>query len=449
MLRALILEHGLPPSLATAFLSRDGNTGETGPRAEAVKALRAMGVGVRLWERGAETLIGEADLIIDGIAGTGLSGPLRDIPLAMVQALNSLAGPLVAAIDVPSGNFDAWKGGMPIAEADYTLAIEPLKASLFKPLARRFGGNLIPVGGIFPGELIKKYGHDSIELLSWEVAQKRIPPAPPDAHKYVRGVAEIRAGAPGSSGAPWIAGKGAQAAGAGIVRLLTDRELYPILAASAGGIMVGEAGSAADDPERFRPDAVLLGPGWGKSAGRKTVLEGVLERCRPCGEGEGTPLILDADAIALARGMALHRNVILTPHPGEFAAFTGIPREETLADPAPVLRRVARELGVTIMYKGAVIYIADPLGRVGVVDGMNPLLAAGGSGDLLAGLCTGIAARMRAMALRGGGADFDGYTCAAAGAALFMAAGKSIEASFVDPLELVPPAAALAGKAWL
>jgi NAD(P)H-hydrate repair Nnr-like enzyme with NAD(P)H-hydrate dehydratase domain len=89
---------------------------------------------------------------------------------------------------------------------------------------------------------------------------------------------------------------------------MVDRALYPILAASAGGIMVVPAGSGepgGEEPpreplpkgaERFRPDAVLLGPGWGRSPSRLPVLQKALDR-----EAKGTPLILDADAITLSR----------------------------------------------------------------------------------------------------------------------------------------------------
>jgi NAD(P)H-hydrate epimerase len=221
--------------------------------------------------------------------------------------------------------------------------------------------------------------------------------------------------------------------------------------------MVFEAGSAADDPGRFRPDAVLLGPGWGGDLARKEALEAAIRR-----EGEGTPLILDADAIALAKGEVFHGNTILTPHPGELANFAGVSREELADDPLSVLRRVSREANAVILFKTAVLIIAAPEGsgcRFAVIDGMAPMLGAGGSGDLLAGLCAGIAARVRAQSLRGGssapvGADGQGsidiFSCAAAAAALLVAcAKKPASRRFADPLELARSAAFLAGDAWL
>jgi NAD(P)H-hydrate epimerase len=485
LLRALILEHGLLPQNAAALLNRLPEPDENSPRAGAVRALQVMGIRVLPWDNGVETLLEAPRIIIDGITGTGLSGPLRDLPLAMARALNRARGasagkagaensragerPFVVSIDVPSGTGDGFKPGWPVVASDAVLAVEPAKLALYKPAVRPFAGTILHVGGIFPAALVEKYSE--AELVDWERARGRIPAVAPDAYKYTRGVAEIRAGSAGSAGAARIAAKGAQAAGAGLVRLAVDTALYPVLAASAGGIMVFEAGSAADDPGRFRPDALLLGPGWGRNAGRKETLEAALRR-----EEEGTPLILDADAIALAKGRVFHGNTILTPHPGELANFAGVSREELADDPFPILKRACREANAVILFKTAVLIAAAPEGAAGtlgsgcrfaVIDGMAPALGAGGSGDLLAGLCAGIAARARAQSLRvGAGADagtkapmgaggqvegsIDIFSCAVAAAALLVACAKEpASRRFADPLDLARTAAALAGDAWL
>jgi NAD(P)H-hydrate epimerase len=217
-----------------------------------------------------------------------------------------------------------------------------------------------------------------------------------------------------------------------------DEPLYPILAPNAGGIMIAAAGSPADAPDRFKPNASLLGPGWGSGADRKRLLEQAFER-----EGEGIPLILDADAIAMARGHSFHGNVILTPHPGEFAAFTGLPKEQLLSDPVAALKPLAREIRGTILFKSHVLYIAAEDGRLGILDGMAPALAAGGSGDLLAGFCAALAARMEKAAC------FDGYACACAAAGLLIASASENARRFIDPLRLADTAASLAGEAWL
>jgi NAD(P)H-hydrate epimerase len=453
ILRSLILS-GHAARSSAVVINRMPAAGEMNPRALACRALVKMKVPVLLWDgdeeegagRRSGDLIAHADLVVDGIAGTGIRGSLSGAAAEMAAALNGLrkrrGGPVVVSVDMPSGNSDQWRPGMPIVEADAVLAIDPRKLCLYLPSARRYAGVILPVGNLFPPALIKKY-EDTL-LFDWETAGPLIPPVKPWAYKHERGVVEIRAGSPETPGAAGIAARGAQAAGAGMVRLVVDPSIHGILASGAGGIMVAPdlpGGDGGDGDERFSPDARLLGPGWGRGGDRAGPLRRALE-----GEAEGVPLILDADAIFLARDRRFHGNAIITPHPGEFAACTGVPKEEVLADPLPLLRKTAAERRVFILFKGHVLFIVGPDGRMGVVDGMMPALAAGGTGDLLAGFCAAMAARMGRTEK-----GFDGFTCAAAAAALLVKAAGSpaLREKFVDPLEIAGEAAALAGSAWL
>jgi NAD(P)H-hydrate epimerase len=217
------------------------------------------------------------------------------------------------------------------------------------------------------------------------------------------------------------------------VRLLVDPSLYPLIAPGCSGIMV-VPDSGGNEGERFSPHAVLLGPGWGRGEDRQRLLESYLPL-----EERGIPLVLDADAIALAKDMVFHGNALITPHPGEFAAYTGVPKDEILNNPLPLLRRHAAEKKIHILLKGHVLYAASPDGQVGIIDGMNPALAAGGTGDVLAGFCASIAAR-------------SGIAHAArAAASLLIQAAKSetVAGKFIDPADLARAAAAIAGTAWL
>jgi NAD(P)H-hydrate epimerase len=377
-----------------------------------------------------------AGLVIDGIAGTGLEGPLSGGALDLVLALNSLKRALVVSIDLPSGCGDKAGASWPVVEAQATLAIEPLKTALYKPALRKKAGRILPVGGIFPAPLIEKYRE--AQLWSWDDAAFLAEPPAPDGYKYSRGLVEIWAGSDGAAGAARIAARGAAAAGAGLVRLMTDPSLYPILAAGEGGIMVVPADGNTEpggDP-RFKSDVILAGPGWGQGRGRLALLERILEAA-----GRGIPILLDADALTLAQHRRFDGPVLLTPHAGELEKFSGIPREELLARPDALLPKLSGESGAVIAFKSHVIWIAAPDGRLAVVDGMIPALAAGGSGDLLAGLASGFAARAR-------GGPVDWFPCAVAASSLLMAAGREGERSlgFADPLALASLAGRLAYK---
>jgi NAD(P)H-hydrate epimerase len=441
MMRALILTGRVFAEECGALINRVPRAADAGPSAMAFRALQKLGVYTSTYEEPAW----EAGIIIDGISGSGLQEPLRGEAVRLVERLNARpSSSFVASIDMPAGCFEQWRTGMPLLRADATLAVEPLKAVLYQPLLRIAAGVILPVGEIFAPRQMENFfrrAEPCIELLDWSSAQGLVPGIKPDAYKYERGVAEIHAGSLGSAGAARIAAQGALAAGAGITRLIVDDVLYPIAAANAGGAMVVPASAAVLQEQeagpRFESDAVLLGPGWGRGPHRFAPLERALAR-----EARGVPLILDADAIALAKGRSFHGNAILTPHPGEFAAYTGLQKEAALAQPYPILSALAQEKRAVILFKSHVLIIAAPDGRIGVVDGMTPVLGAGGTGDLLAGICAALAARMKR-------ADtFDSYCCAVCAAALLIEAARGINA-FIDPLDLAVRVGQTAGAAWL
>ena len=446
MLRHWILTGLVKPTSAAIVLSRMPPGREATPSSTLIKSFRKMNIPVVLWDgdigeaagRLADHVLAQSDIIVDGIIGTGLNGPLRGTALEIIEAINGHKNPFVASVDVPSGNSDFWEPGMPIIQADLNLTIEPRKLCLYAPAARPYAGIILPVDGVFPGGIIAK--HKGAELLNWSSAGGRVLKIPPDTYKNKRGTVEIRAGFPGTSGAAIIAARGAQAAGAGLVRLVVDDDIYPIIASQAGGsgTMVYPGGNSGNVD--FKADALLLGPGWGKAQNRPLILEQALEL-----EKKGVHLILDAEAIELAQDKAFNGNVILTPHPGELSKFSGIEKDKLLCSPWPMLQKLAAERNAVLLFKGHVTTIVAPDGRIGVLDGMKPVLASGGSGDLLAGFCAAIAARMVQEGC------FDGYTCAAAAAALLIESGnhERFNHRFTDPMELANRAADLAGEQWL
>jgi NAD(P)H-hydrate epimerase len=443
MLRALIFNGYASASDCTVFTTRLA-ANDKSPLSQAMLAVQKLDVPIIEWDcLKATAALSETDYIIDGITGTGLNSPLRNIALEMAEAVNLVKNkvnkPVVVSIDIPSGSYDAWQQGTPILTADATLAIEPQKICLYVPIIRPHAGTILPVNGIFPPALCGKYS--DAELVTWKSASAAILSVPKTAHKYERGLVEIWAGSPGATGAAKLAALGAQAAGAGLVRLIVDPSIYTIVAPACSGVMA-VPGPAADG--RFTPSAVLLGPGWGKSEDRIRILENSLRL-----EEQGTPLVLDADAIALAKDMVFHGNAILLPHIGEFAAYCGLPKDEILRCPIQTLKDFSAKAKAVILLKSHVMYIASPDGRIGIIDGMNPVLAAGGSGDVLAGFCSSIAARWKAGGITNSNTAFDAYACARAAGALLIQASKNITGKFADPAEIAQAASSVAGAAWL
>jgi ADP-dependent NAD(P)H-hydrate dehydratase / NAD(P)H-hydrate epimerase len=102
---------------------------------------------------------------------------------------------------------------------------------------------------------------------------------------------------------------------------------------------------------------------------------------------DGVPLVLDADALADAPGVAAGGPHLMTPHAGELARMLGVQRAAVEADQLAHTRDAARRFGSVVLLKGRHSLVATPDGRVRVTTVAPPWLATAGAGDVLAGLC--------------------------------------------------------------
>ena len=104
---------------------------------------------------------------------------------------------------------------------------------------------------------------------------------------------------------------------------------------------------------------------------------------------------MDADALTHVRGLALWKDVLLTPHAGELASLLGVERDAVEADPLAHVGAAASDTGATVLLKGATQYVAEPSGRVRIAVPGPAWTAQAGSGDTLAGLCAAMLASGR------------------------------------------------------
>jgi hydroxyethylthiazole kinase-like uncharacterized protein yjeF len=230
-----------------------------------------------------------------------------------------------------------------------------------------------------------------------------LPRLPSNADKQARGDVLVVGGSRGMPGAVRLAGEAALRAGAGRVQVATAREAAVALAVAfpearllalptgKGGELSAAGVTALKEPlERCR--ALLVGPG---------MLEHALAR-RICSAtrrtNSGFTLVLDAAALRVLRGrkplsVGAVAGVIATPHAGEMADLWGCSREEVERAPLELARRAAPELNVTLVLKGVVTWVVTPGGRAYRNVAGNSGLATAGSGDTLAGLIAGFAAR--------------------------------------------------------
>lgn len=352
-------------------------------------ALRMVGV------EALPSLAANATVLIDGILGTGLSGPPRDPQAAVIEAVIASGRPVVA-VDGPSGA-DLSTGAVAGAcvRASLTVCLGWPKLGLLCYPAREFAGDIEAVEIGFPPPR-ESFGARAITA-RWVKAM--LPARAPDAHKRDAGYLTLVAGREGMAGAAVLAARAALRGGVGILRVVSDPRNREILQrAVPGAIFVAwDDGSEVEASIRWA-DAIAMGPGLGRQAAARELVEAVFAL------REERPIVLDADGLSVWAGRAgdladcLAGGDVVTPHPGELGRVLDIPVPEVTADPRGQARSAANRLGCAVLLKGAPSLLArsgEPL-RVATLGG--GALAAGGTGDVLTGLVgAGLAAGMEAM----------------------------------------------------
>lgn len=227
-----------------------------------------------------------------------------------------------------------------------------------------------------------------------------LPPPDPHADKNARGRVLAVGGCREMPGGLALTAEAALRAGAGKVQAATVRSAALPLGVAMPEIRViplaeTEAGEIAEGGEALasaclRCDAVIAGPamGCGEAAGR------LVDRLAGAEPG----LVLDASALMTlpqrtAALAAREAPAVLTPHIGEMAAMLGCEADAVEADRAGAVSEAARRYGAVVVLKGSTSLIADRDGGLLAYAGGGVGLATGGSGDVLAGIAAGLAAR--------------------------------------------------------
>jgi len=325
-------------------------------------------------------------LVVDAVFGAGFKRNLEPGLVSLFAGLKR-AGSQVVAVDVPSG-VDGSSGLADAATlpADQTVTFVRLKRGHVLLPARPLCGDIIVVDiGITDTEALGTLPRLN-SLSHWRPA---VPNRQPEGNKYTCGHALIVGGPGNRCGASVLAAKACQAAGAGLVTLACREADFPIFATHLREVMLTSSERLDDDASLLadrRTTAVVIGPALGFDDRAIGLVRAVLAARKP--------VVLDADAISLLGNEltrlrdALHQNVIMTPHDGEFARVsqaTGSRLDRAL--------QAAAELGVVVLLKGGDTVIAAPDGRALVNANAPPTLAVAGSGDVLAGIAGAMLAR--------------------------------------------------------
>ena len=333
--------------------------------------------------------IRSSGIIIDGITGTGLRGVLRGAAASIVSLINSSSAVRIS-IDIPSGLGEDFKPEYPVIKADITLTIGLPKTVLYYPAMRSSAGKIVVLSIGFPPSLLE----DPVgagDLYTYK--DLFLPDIPDWAYKGTRGHTAVFAGSEGTVGAAVLSASAAGRARSGLVTLYCDSEVYKIAAPQLKSIMVKKLDNDGDSPILAGFTSLLAGPGWGRSD-RGSLLLKLFD--------SNLPGVLDADGINVFSelenkfqkipGPPVGRWVF-TPHPEEFARLSGVEKDVFMLSPIPYLRKTAVKYGAVMVLKSHVTYIVTPEGEYSIVDGMNPSMGTGGSGDILAGIIAGFLAQ--------------------------------------------------------
>lgn len=171
----------------------------------------------------------------------------------------------------------------------------------------------------------------------------------------------------------------------GLALAIPEARVVGLEASKSGGLLPGGAESLEAMASRIC--AVVFGPGMTDEARSIRFMEGVLPLFKH------SVTVLDALAMSAVQAGPVDQPVVMTPHAGEMAHLTGLSKDEISADPLRIAREAASRWNVCVALKGSVTYLAQPDGTAWRFDGGTPGLATSGSGDTLAGLIGGLAAR--------------------------------------------------------
>lgn len=343
--------------------------------------------------------LAQPHVVVDALFGAGLDRPLAGEALNAVAAMNGAGVPIIA-VDLPSG----------INGTTGAVLGDAVRAAVTVTFFRKKPGHLLLPGRAYCGRVeVAQIGITDGVLAGVLPATFengpalwlcRFPVPAAQGHKYSRGHAVAVSGAIAQTGAARLAAMAALRGGAGLVTLATPRGALAVNAAACLAVMVRPVDTPAEmevmlsDP-RF--NAALIGPGAGVGERTRELVLTIL--------GGRRGVVLDADALTsfaddpqpLLAALGRNGNAVLTPHSGEFhrlfdnrlPACSGSSAPCKLAD----ARAAAALAGAVVVYKGADTVIAAPDGRAAINANAPPWLATAGSGDVLAGLVTGLLAQ--------------------------------------------------------
>jgi NAD(P)H-hydrate epimerase len=323
-------------------------------------------------------------IILDGLLGLGAKPPLRDPIRAACRSINQLRATkdaYVFAVDLPTGlDGDSGKTDRDCVIADFTVTIGFAKPGLLADDALNFVGRLEVV---HLNELRSPEKKAKEIVAALPAVRELLPRRKFSTYKNQCGRIGVVAGSRGFIGAALMTSRGALRAGAGLVEVFVPEEIYEIVAGTAPMESMVKPLKSYRDLLKQKVDIWAVGPGLGKSRAAE-ILE-LIERAKQ-------PMVIDADGLnILAEKISRLRHCkgkrLLTPHPGEMKRLSPDEKETR----AKTATKFCQRFPVTLLLKGSRTIVAERDCPLSFNTTGNPGMATGGMGDILTGVCAGLA----------------------------------------------------------
>jgi NAD(P)H-hydrate epimerase len=348
------------------------------------------------WE-GGEWGVLPGTWFVDAILGTGSREAPRGTAAAAVSFLRGVQQDhRIWSVDLPSGlNPDTGEPFEPesCVIADATLSLGGPKRGFLTDSSGKWTGSV----SVLEIGLDLEEESDDWQILTDREIRSALPGTQVDDHKGSRGHALFIGGSPGMSGSISLAAVSALRSGAGLSSVLAPFTTAPGIDAGHKEVMVipgkqGKFMTLSPQDIKFDPFGVVcIGPGLRVNPETIDVVRRVVQECPH-------PLVIDADGLnALAQiGIRVgdfRRPVFLTPHPGEMARLLEKRTADVQENRECAVTEAAKYSHAHVVLKGPHSRIVSQKGVCWVNTSGNAALATGGTGDVLAGILTGLIAR--------------------------------------------------------
>lgn len=354
-------------------------------------------------------VIREADILVDGLFGSGLSREVAGVARDLIGQMNRNARAKTVAIDLPSG-IDGATGqvrGRAVL-ADVTVTFATGKPGLYLMPGKAYAGEVRVVDIGIPQSFIDE--DDSFfHLITDQVAKEKLPKRDPAGHKYTFGSVLVVAGSRDMPGAAVLTSHAVLSAGAGLVTLAAPESIFgridcwpeimraPLPETEAGRLEEGCLAIIDRVLDEKKISAVAIGPGLGHDDSTVVTVGRLLSLL----SARNIPVVVDADGLNCLAALADQENppavaldhwFILTPHVGEAARLLKRGNDEIASDVLRAANDLREVYGTQVVLKSASTVCALSDDRLWINPTGNAGMATAGSGDVLTGIIAGLAA---------------------------------------------------------